>query len=116
MVSSELNSGDALEREMYLLRRMTAKLLVDQGFDWRRDMYFCSLSSRTVVYKGMTNANVSVAVCEREPGNVGGVGVVCVGAGVGVGVGAFGVGVLLVLLMLVFFVMFVVGGVVGDFL
>ena len=60
MVSSEENSGDKLEREMYLLRRMTAKLLVNQGMDWRRDMYFCSLSARTIVYKGMTNADVSV--------------------------------------------------------
>ncbi|CAN0483925.1 unnamed protein product [Laminaria digitata] len=62
MVSSEANSGDELEREMYLLRRMTAKLLVDQGMDWRHDMYFCSLSSRTIVYKGMTNADVSIFV------------------------------------------------------
>lgn len=59
MVSSETASGDALEREMYLLRRMAAKMLVDRGLDWRKDMYFCSLSTRTIVYKGMTNANVS---------------------------------------------------------
>ncbi|CAM9585382.1 unnamed protein product [Sphacelaria rigidula] len=57
MVSSDKGSEDALERELYLLRRMMAKRLVDQGFDWRRDMYFCSLSGRTIVYKGMTNAN-----------------------------------------------------------
>ncbi|CAM9682515.1 unnamed protein product, partial [Ectocarpus sp. 12 AP-2014] len=57
MVSSETTSGDALEREMYLLRRMAAKLLVDRGFDWQSDMYICSLSTRTIVYKGMTNAN-----------------------------------------------------------
>lgn len=43
---------------MYLLRRMMAKCLVDEGLDWRADMYFCSLSSRTIVYKGMTSANV----------------------------------------------------------
>lgn len=35
-----------------------AKRLVDKGLDWRTDMYFCSLSVRTIVYKGMTNANV----------------------------------------------------------
>eukprot|EP00903_Cladosiphon_okamuranus_P012610 g11799.t1 len=57
MVSSETTAGDALEREMYLLRRMAAKLLVDRGLNWQKDMYFCSLSSRTIVYKGMTNAN-----------------------------------------------------------
>ncbi|CAM9991136.1 unnamed protein product, partial [Scytosiphon promiscuus] len=57
MVSSEKTSGDALEREMYLLRRMGAKRLVDRGLDWSTDMYFCSLSTRTIVYKGMTNAN-----------------------------------------------------------
>lgn len=59
MVSSDKVSEDALERELYLLRRMMAKRLVDEGLDWRRDMYFCSLSGRTIVYKGMTNANVS---------------------------------------------------------
>lgn len=58
MVSSGKTSGDALEREMYLLRRMAAKRLVDEGLDWSTDMYFCSLSTRTIVYKGMTNANV----------------------------------------------------------
>lgn len=64
MVSSPTTSGDALEREIYLLRRMSAKLLVDRNLDWRKDMYFCSLSTRTIVYKGMTNANVSVCdVC-----------------------------------------------------
>lgn len=66
MVSSEKTSGDALEREMYLLRRMAAKLLVDRGFDWQSDMYICSLSSRTIVYKGMTNANVSSTNCRQD--------------------------------------------------
>lgn len=58
LVSSDVTSGDALEREMYLLRRVAAKNLVDRGLSWQEDMYFCSLSTRTIVYKGMTNANV----------------------------------------------------------
>lgn len=66
MVSSETTSGDDLEREMYLLRRMAAKLLVDRGLNWRKDMYFCSLSTRTIVYKGMTNANVSLPSCGQR--------------------------------------------------
>lgn len=57
MVSSDTVKGDDLEREVYLVRRMAAKQLVDKGFDWRADMYICSLSSRTIVYKGMTNAD-----------------------------------------------------------
>lgn len=60
LLSSDRASGDALEREIYLLRRMAAKKLNDQGLDWRADAYICSLSTRTIVYKGMTNANVSV--------------------------------------------------------
>ncbi|CAM9447174.1 unnamed protein product, partial [Discosporangium mesarthrocarpum] len=50
-------SGDQLEREVYLIRRMIAKALVDVGLDWHEDMYFCSVSSRTIIYKGMTDAN-----------------------------------------------------------
>jgi glutamate synthase (ferredoxin) len=48
--------GDELERALYLLRRTAAQRLIDEGLDWHEDMYFCSLSSRTIVYKGMTNA------------------------------------------------------------
>jgi glutamate synthase domain-containing protein 1 len=50
-------TGDDLERVLYLRRRAAAKRLVDEGLDWRQDMYFCSASTRTVVYKGMTNAS-----------------------------------------------------------
>lgn len=61
LLSSDRASGDILEREIYLLRRMAAKKLNDQGLDWRADTYICSLSTRTIVYKGMTNANVSIS-------------------------------------------------------
>lgn len=57
-MSSPTAYGDALEREMYLLRRTMAKSLEDKGLDWHINMYFCSLSSRTIVYKGMTNSRV----------------------------------------------------------
>lgn len=58
VVSSATASGDALEREVYLLRRMMAKRLGEEGLDWRADTYFCSLSTRTIVYKAMVNAKV----------------------------------------------------------
>jgi glutamate synthase domain-containing protein 1 len=51
-----VQGADELERALYLRRRHTARRLVDEGLDWHEDMYFCSCSTRTVVYKGMTNA------------------------------------------------------------
>lgn len=57
-VSSEVGvEPDELERILYLRRRHAARTLVNEGLSWQKDMYFCSVSVRTVVYKGMTNAS-----------------------------------------------------------
>ena len=43
-------SGDDLERDLYLIRRRVEKRVSD---DHVRDFYICSLSSRSIIYKGM---------------------------------------------------------------
>ena len=59
--------GDALERDLYLLRRRVDKRVVealasDRLSDVERasleDLYICSLSGRTIVYKGMVRSAV----------------------------------------------------------
>ncbi|MHB8719661.1 MAG: glutamate synthase large subunit [Candidatus Dormibacteria bacterium] len=47
--------GNALERRLYVLRRVIERSAAAAGFD-RRHLHICSLSSRTVVYKGMLTA------------------------------------------------------------
>ncbi|MBT9315508.1 glutamate synthase large subunit [Leptothoe spongobia] len=56
-------SGDALERQLFLLRRawMRALEAVQVSEELRaalQDIYVCSLSSRTLVYKGMVRSEV----------------------------------------------------------
>lgn len=54
--SSNLNlEGDDLERSLYILRRQLEKD-VEGLFNLGDKFYICSLSSRTVVYKGLLNA------------------------------------------------------------
>ncbi len=50
-----LLSGDALERRLYLLRRCIEKS-VEENLSLGSNFYVCSLSSRTIVYKGLLNA------------------------------------------------------------
>jgi glutamate synthase domain-containing protein 2/glutamate synthase domain-containing protein 1/glutamate synthase domain-containing protein 3 len=50
-------SGDALERRLYVLRRAIHSKVGEVFPDQRDHLYFCSLSSRTLVYKGMLIAN-----------------------------------------------------------
>jgi glutamate synthase (NADPH) large chain len=47
--------GDALERRLYVLRRVIESRAVELGMD-RRSLHVASLSSRTLVYKGMLTA------------------------------------------------------------
>jgi glutamate synthase (ferredoxin) len=52
-------AGDELERALLLARRAVGKALIRQRVIRRLDdLYICSLSSRTVVYKGMVTAPV----------------------------------------------------------
>lgn len=50
-------TGDALERALYLFRRSLRVCFEDAGLsDVGDDTYLCSLSSRTLVYKGMVRS------------------------------------------------------------
>jgi glutamate synthase (ferredoxin) len=52
-------TGDELERQLYLVRRKIVKALQSQGtVKPGDDFYICSLSGRTIVYKGMVRSAV----------------------------------------------------------
>ena len=44
---------DGFERKLYVIRKRFEREIEDSGLDDHKFFYFCSLSSRTVVYKGM---------------------------------------------------------------
>ncbi len=53
--------GDALERELYLVRKRIEKTAAAEGkcsFEGAEDFYLCSLSHRQIVYKGMVRSAV----------------------------------------------------------
>jgi glutamate synthase (ferredoxin) len=50
VIVTSSQTGDALERQMYIARKQAEKALPD--------LYFCSFSSRTIVYKGMVRSAV----------------------------------------------------------
>ena len=51
-------TGDALERQLYLLRKITTRLLRATSSLKQREMfYFCSLSTKVIVYKGMLTSD-----------------------------------------------------------
>uniref|UniRef100_A0A7I4EHL8 glutamate synthase (ferredoxin) n=1 Tax=Physcomitrium patens TaxID=3218 RepID=A0A7I4EHL8_PHYPA len=47
---------DDIERELYISRKLIEKAASTEP--WGEDFYFCSLSSRTIVYKGMLRSEV----------------------------------------------------------
>lgn len=47
---------DDIERELYISRKLIERAA--SSADWGEDFYFCSLSSRTIVYKGMLRSEV----------------------------------------------------------
>ncbi len=57
-VASENKSGDELERQLYIARRRIFKEINQQYSNWSEEFYVCSLSSRTIVYKGMVRSAV----------------------------------------------------------
>ncbi|WP_414582118.1 glutamate synthase-related protein [Scytonema sp. PCC 10023] len=58
-VASEEKSGDELERHLYITRRRIGQALRNfLNCNWSEDFYMCSLSSRTIVYKGMVRSAV----------------------------------------------------------
>ncbi|ERT05702.1 ferredoxin-dependent glutamate synthase 2 [Lyngbya aestuarii BL J] len=59
VVSSKTDqTGDALERQLYLARRSVGDALEAKGFVWGQNVYICSFSCRTIVYKGMVRSAV----------------------------------------------------------
>ena len=54
IISCADKSGDELERELYIARRR----IMQAGRKISEDFYVCSLSSRTIVYKGMVRSAV----------------------------------------------------------
>ncbi|MFB2935178.1 glutamate synthase-related protein [Aerosakkonemataceae cyanobacterium BLCC-F154] len=59
IVKSEALQGDELERHLYLVRRRIGKRLeTETSLKWPDDLYICSFSCRTIVYKGMVRSAV----------------------------------------------------------
>ena len=59
VATSPLLAGDELERALLLARRAVGRALIRQPLIRRLDdLYICSLSSRTIVYKGMVTSPV----------------------------------------------------------
>jgi glutamate synthase (NADPH/NADH) large chain len=49
----KIANDDAFERKLYVIRKRFEREIEDSGLDDHKFFYFCSLSSRTLVYKGM---------------------------------------------------------------
>lgn len=58
IVNSPSHTGDELERILYQVRRGIGKSLSENGNESSDNLYICSFSSRTIVYKGMVRAEV----------------------------------------------------------
>ncbi len=57
--ASQDKSGDELERQLYITRRRIGQVIRNTiNSNWSEDFYICSLSSRTIVYKGMVRSAV----------------------------------------------------------
>ncbi|KAG0546153.1 hypothetical protein BDA96_02G423300 [Sorghum bicolor] len=54
-VAKEDNADD-IERELYISRKLIER--ATKSFSWADELYFCSLSNRTIVYKGMLRSEV----------------------------------------------------------
>jgi glutamate synthase (ferredoxin) len=48
----------AIERHLYLTRKRIEKAIAQTSTDWAKDFYVCSLSGRTIIYKGMVRSAV----------------------------------------------------------
>lgn len=58
VIATSEHEGDALERQLFLLRRIIGENLSHRPGFPRDDFYICSFSSRTIVYKGMVRSAV----------------------------------------------------------
>ena len=50
---SQTSTEDAFERKLYVIRKRFEREVEESGLDDHKFFYFCSLSCRTIVYKGM---------------------------------------------------------------
>lgn len=57
-VASKDKSGDELERQLYITRRLIGKAIRNLDSTWSDEFYICSFSHRTIVYKGMVRSAV----------------------------------------------------------
>ena len=57
-LSSTQIEQDVFERRLYLLRKKIEKMVASVSSNWSSSFYICSLSSRTIVYKGMVRSAV----------------------------------------------------------
>jgi glutamate synthase (NADPH) large chain len=55
--SSDIRSEDAFERKLFVLRKQIEKAIAGSGMEDRDQFYICSLSSRTLVFKGLLVAD-----------------------------------------------------------
>ena len=59
LIVSSQKTGDELERQLYITRRLIGKELARRNqMRWSEDCYICSFSSRTIIYKGMVRSTV----------------------------------------------------------
>ena len=54
---STTGEGDAFERKLYVIRKRLEAAVRESGMKYANDFYVCSLSCRTIVYKGQLTAS-----------------------------------------------------------
>ncbi|XP_011027226.1 PREDICTED: ferredoxin-dependent glutamate synthase, chloroplastic isoform X1 [Populus euphratica] len=59
---------DDIERELYICRKLIERAANAES--WGNELYFCSLSNRTIVYKGMRRSEVLRLVYSDLPNNI----------------------------------------------
>uniref|UniRef100_UPI00300262E1 glutamate synthase n=1 Tax=Anunuuluaehu liula TaxID=3049639 RepID=UPI00300262E1 len=57
-VESKNLKGDILERSLYIVRKKIEKLVAQTNLNLNKQFYFCSFSSKIIVYKGMVQSEV----------------------------------------------------------
>ena len=50
---SEVHDAEAFERKLYVIRKYAERSVREEGFEGSKDFYVCSMSYKTMLYKGM---------------------------------------------------------------
>nr|YP_009296241.1 ferredoxin-dependent glutamate synthase [Sebdenia flabellata]AOM65176.1 ferredoxin-dependent glutamate synthase [Sebdenia flabellata] len=58
IVKSKALMGDDLEQSLYITRKKIEKLIAQANLNLNKQFYFCSFSSRIIIYKGMVRSEV----------------------------------------------------------